>query len=60
MSSQVDKTRTKYKEVEGNIKRTGNETKDSKFLDSMTACLGQSPKVNPAFTFDASPEHQES
>lgn len=26
----------------------------------MTACLGQSPKVNPAFTFDASAEHQES
>ena len=26
----------------------------------MTACLGQSPKVNPAFTFDASTEHQES
>ena len=25
----------------------------------MTACLGQSPKVNPAFTFDASAEHQE-
>ena len=26
----------------------------------MTAFLGQSPKVNPAFTFDASAEHQES
>ena len=26
----------------------------------MTTCLGQSPKVNPAFTFDASTECQES
>jgi len=26
----------------------------------MTTCLGQSPKVNPAFTFDASSECQES
>lgn len=50
----------KYKEVEDNNKRTGKGRKDWKFLDNMTTCLGQSPKVNPAFTFDASTERQES
>lgn len=54
------KLEQKYKEVEDNNNRTGNGRKDWKFLENMTACLGQSPKVNPAFTFDASAEHQES
>lgn len=54
------KLEQKYKEVEDNNKRTGKGRKDWKFLDSMTTCLGQSPKVNPAFTFDASSECQES
>jgi len=47
-------------QVEDNNKRTGKGRKDWKFLDSMTTCLGQSPKVNAAFTFDASSECQES
>ena len=54
------KLEQKYKEVEDNNNRTGNGRKDWKFLENMAACLGQSPKVNPAFTFDASAEHQES
>lgn len=54
------KLEQKYKEVEDNNKRTGKGRKDWKFLDKVTDCLGQSPKVNPAFTFDASSERQES
>jgi len=54
------KLEQKYKEVEDNNKRAGNRRKEWKFLDNMTPCLGQSPKVNRAFTFDASTERQES
>ena len=46
--------------VDDNNKSTGNGRKDWKFLDNMTTCFGQSPKVNPVFTFDVSTEHQES
>lgn len=54
------KLEQKYKEVEDNNKITDKGRKDWKFLDKMTDCLGQSPNVNPAFTFDASSERQES
>lgn len=54
------KLEQKYKEVEDNNKRAGNGRKDWKFLDKMTPCLGQSPKLNRAFKLDASPERQES
>ena len=54
------KLEQKYKEVEDNNKRTGSGRKEQKFLDNMTTSLGQSAKVDPAFTFDASAEHHES
>ena len=38
----------------------GRGRKDWKFLHKMAGCLGQNPKVNPAFTFDASSESQAS
>lgn len=47
-------------EGEDNNKRPDNGRKDWKFLHKMTPCLSQSPKVNRAFTLDASPERQES
>ena len=54
MEINVFASEQKYKEVEDNNKRTGKGRKDWKFLDSMTTCLGQGPKVNATFTFDAS------
>lgn len=44
----------KYKEVEDNNKRTGRANKDWKYMDSMAECMGDSPNVNPAYTFDTS------
>ena len=40
----------KYKEVEDNNKQTGRANKDWKYME----CMGDSPNVNPAYTFDTS------
>ena len=54
------KLEQKFKEVEDNNNRTGKGRKEWKFSDEMSACLGESPKVNPAFTFDLSSESEAS
>ena len=48
------KLELKTKEVEDHNKLTGRNKKSWKFQDEMTACIGSSPKINPAITIDTS------
>ena len=42
----------KFKQVEDNNKHTGQARQTCKFYDSLQECIGDSPKVNPRYTFD--------
>jgi len=46
------KLEAKYKEVEDNNKRTGRANQTWKFHDQIAECIGDSQRVNPAYTFD--------
>lgn len=48
------KLESKTKEVEDHNKLTGRDKKTWKFHEEMTACMGTSPKINPAVTIDTS------
>ena len=43
----------KYKEVEDNNERTGRANQTWKFLEQTAECIGDSQRVNPAYTFDS-------
>ena len=45
---------TKKKDVDDHNKMTGRDRKSWKFHSEMTACMGSSPKINPAVTIDTS------
>ena len=47
-----DKLLAKFKQVEDNNKHTGNARQTCKFYDSLQECIGESPIVNPRYTFD--------
>lgn len=46
------KLEAKYKEVEDNNKRTGRANQTWKFHEQIAEYIGDSQRVNPAFTFD--------
>ena len=46
------KLEAKYKEVEENNKRSGNANQSWKFHEQIAECIGDSKRVNPAYTFD--------
>ena len=48
------KLEQKYKEIEDNNRKTGRANKEWKFMDNMAECMGDSPNINPAYTFDTS------
>ncbi|PFX34057.1 hypothetical protein AWC38_SpisGene1210 [Stylophora pistillata] len=48
------KLEIKQKEIEDNNKQTGKPRESWKFHDDMSECMGSSPKMSLAFTFDTS------
>ena len=48
------KLEMKLKDVDDHNKMTGRDRKSWKFHSEMTACMGSSPKINPAVTIDTS------
>ena len=48
------KLEQKLKEVDDHNKQTGRDRRTWKFHNEMTACMGSSPKINPAVTIDTS------
>ena len=49
-----NKMEQKYKEIEDNNRKTGRANKEWKFMKDMAECMGDSPKINPAYTIDTS------
>lgn len=43
---------TQFKEIEDNNKQTGRANKSWKFYNRLEQCIGDSPRVHPAYTFD--------
>ena len=41
-----------FKKIEDNNKQTGHANKSWKFYNQLEPCIGDSPKVHPAYAFD--------
>ncbi|KAL9978417.1 hypothetical protein ACROYT_G015930 [Oculina patagonica] len=46
------KLETQFKKIEDNNKQTGRANKSWKFYNHLEQCIGDSPRVHPAYTFD--------
>ena len=46
------KLENQFKKIEDNNKQTGRANKSWKFYNQLEQCIGDSPRVHPAYTFD--------